>query len=181
MTLDSSASLFASLSTLVFPEYQNAHPGLVGFPPLKFYMLSLLLTCVKISTSLHCSLSPHLGQSLWQLTLDKDISTHCCCDWDAMCPDTYPYLPPLWPCQQLWSPGTATILLHLRAGRKTSAFCWALKVVFLWPFVSLRKAMNKKRQNPSPTAAPKAACKSLKWNIAQLEGHWTSAVLPAMH
>lgn len=47
MTLDSSASLFASLSTLVFPEYQNAHPGLVDLPLLKFYILSLLLICGK--------------------------------------------------------------------------------------------------------------------------------------
>jgi len=98
-----------------------------------------------------------------------------------VCLDTYPYLPPLWPCQQLWPPGTATILLQLRAGGKISAFCWALKLVFLWSFVSLRRAVNRNKQNPSPTAAPKAACKSPQWNTAQLEGHWTAAVLPAVH
>lgn len=75
MILDSSASLFALLSTLVFSEYQNADPGLFGSPLLKFYMLNLLLIREKIGMSLHCSLSPRLSQSLWPLALDIDKHT----------------------------------------------------------------------------------------------------------
>lgn len=66
MVLDSSDFSFASLLVLVFPEYENADPGLLGSSPLPFYMLIFCSLYVGkgIGMALHWILSPDLGQTL---------------------------------------------------------------------------------------------------------------------